>query len=682
MYCHSLKKPWFIRAGEFTFRGMLLVFWGLLGCSGSTENHHAERPTAQAQPNRASSESPASLNGSAAENTSSGSASKNSGSGSRTNLQSNKPHGSNSRVTDAPQAAAAADDALAEYVSNRTADKLAEQADTLDPSKDGWNSEALSSATNAGYKQLAKWLAGSGVPATEKLATFVTDDFTCLPLRPAKLETAYSAGAIEVRRGVIDTNRAVPFAGAAGLADAIAELLAPLEQASHPHIKFKQFKIRPGEAEIGTTAYFHAFAETPTGPVEINATWDCNWRVAEGDRLLLASIAVRDYEQAQARIQTPTLFSDLTATVMGANSIFREQLLRDVPHWRKTLPANMNVQYHGHFGLAVGDVNGDDLEDVYLCQPGGLPNRLFLQQPDGTVRESAAEAGLDILNYTRGALLVDLDNDGDQDLVLTVVDQVTIFSNDGTGAFEVRAEFPQIRGAYSISAADFDNDTDLDLYVCRHRGDGHDKGEFPVPYPYYDANNGGENYFLRNEGDWKFTEATAELGLDVDNTRFSFASSWEDYDNDGDLDLYVANDFGRNTLYRNEGGKFISASDLSGLDDMAFGMSVSWGDYNRDGHMDLYVGNMFSAAGNRITFQDQFRPDLSEQELAKYQRTARGNSLFVNRGDGTFEDVSTQSAITQGRWSWASLFADINNDGWEDLLVTNGFVTGDTIDDL
>lgn len=568
-----------------------------------------------------------------------------------------------------------------QLLSNSTEELLSEQARALDPTADGWDSEAASQATNAKYKKLAKWLTKIKGPSTSELEQFVADDFTCGPLVAPGAQATYSDGVIRVVREPNSKQPATAFSGAEGFLEALRQLLEPLGENPSRHVKFKQFKIRPSAEQTQTTAFFHAFATTSEGPVEVNSTWQCWWQTDEG-KLRLARVEVEDFEQTSADLQTPTLFSDCTLAVAGESAAFQERLLLDVATWRQRLPANLNLQYHGHIGLAVGDVNGDGLEDVYLCQPGGLPNALFLHQPDGTVNEVAAAAGVDILNYTRGALLVDLDNDGDQDLILTVIDQLSFYENDGAGNFTPAAELPFIRGAYSISAADYDGDRDLDVYVCRHRADGHDKGEFPVPYPYYEANNGGQNFFLRNDGDWTFTDATAEVGLDVDNSRFSFASSWEDFDNDGDLDLYVANDFGHNSLYRNEGGKFESVAEEIGLEDAAFGMSVSWGDYNRDGLMDLYVGNMFSAAGNRITFQEQFRPETGEESRKKYQRTARGNTLFENLGDGTFRDVSTQAGVTQGRWSWASLFADINNDGWEDLMVTNGFVTGDTVDDL
>ena len=188
------------------------------------------------------------------------------------------------------------------------------------------------------------------------------------------------------------------------------------------------------------------------------------------------------------------------------------------------------------------------------------------------------------------------------------------------------------------------------------------------------------NRLLENLGNLQFVDATAAAGLDSNNRRFSYAAAWEDYDNDGDPDLYVANDFGRNNLYRNDAlpdgtRKFRDVAAEAGVEDIAAGMSVSWGDYNRDGLMDLYVSNMFSAAGNRVTYQRKFKANSDDATRADLQRHARGNTLFENAGDGTFRDVSVERGVTMGRWAWASLFTDVNNDGWQDIYVTNGFMT-------
>jgi hypothetical protein len=188
---------------------------------------------------------------------------------------------------------------------------------------------------------------------------------------------------------------------------------------------------------------------------------------------------------------------------------------------------------------------------------------------------------------------------------------------------------------------------------------------------------------LRNEGEWQFNDVTETVGLSHNNNRFSFAAAWEDYDDDGDPDLYVANDYGRNNLYQNTNGRFVDVAAELGIEDMSAGMSASWGDFNRDGRLDIYISNMFSAAGNRITFQRQFKPGAPKTMLAQYQRHARGNSLFQAGLDGGgFSDVSVEQGVTMGRWAWGSRFVDLNNDGWEDLVVANGFISTEDTGDL
>ena len=144
----------------------------------------------------------------------------------------------------------------------------------------------------------------------------------------------------------------------------------------------------------------------------------------------------------------------------------------------------------------------------------------------------------------------------------------------------------------------------------------------------------------------------------------------------------MANDFGQNCLYRNDGGRFEEVAEQAGVVDWGSGMSVSWADYDHDGLMDLYVGNMFSSAGSRITPYDQFRSGIDSTTRDIYRHFAKGNTLFRNLGDGTFEDVGQQAHVEIGRWAWNSLFADVNNDGWDDLLVANGYITGDDTGDL
>ena len=111
-------------------------------------------------------------------------------------------------------------------------------------------------------------------------------------------------------------------------------------------------------------------------------------------------------------------------------------------------------------------------------------------------------------------------------------------------------------------------------------------------------------------------------------------------------------------------------------------MSVSWADFNQDGHADLYVGNMYSSAGNRITSQPQFQSAAPDETRRTFRYTARGNTLFENQGDATFHDVTDSAGVNMGRWAWASLFRDINNDSFVDILIGNGFLTRKNSKDL
>ncbi|MCH2107584.1 MAG: VCBS repeat-containing protein, partial [Planctomycetes bacterium] len=288
------------------------------------------------------------------------------------------------------------------------------------------------------------------------------------------------------------------------------------------------------------------------------------------------------------------------------------------------------------------------------------------------------EAGLDLMDRSHASLILDLDADGDQDLIVGAIG-IHFFENVGQErATDGGLSIPKfellktinITDSYSISAADYDLDQDLDLYVCRYRAT-----QQSYPTPYHDAKNGLPNAFLRNDGGWEFSDATEQAGFDHNNDRFSFASTWTDIDSDGDPDLYVANDFGRNNLYRNDDGRFTDVAAELGVEDISAGMSADWGDPDSDGDYDVYVGNMFSAAGNRIAYQRKFQVDAAEEDRAAYKRHARGNSLFLNQGDSGFADVSVQAGVTMGRWSWCSRFVDFNNDCREDLIVSNGYIT-------
>ncbi len=569
-----------------------------------------------------------------------------------------------------------------------TAQSQAQQANRLrilDPLKDGWETEDLAEKSEASLQVLAGILEQVASVKGEQLDTIVSSDFTCVALRPSSLSEVHRDKALVVRRNSNEPNvaRSEEFRGPAGLQRALDGLAAGLGETNR-RVKFKIVRVRPAESEVAVTVYYEGSGRTAAGTIQQTATWDTQWsRDATTSMLRLTSIKVDDFEEAAIQSQHATLFADCTESVIADNRAYREQLVHGAGHWMERLEGRLSTRLlEAPNGLALGDVNGDSLDDVYFCQPGGLPDRLFLQNNDGTVTDASQQAGIDILDWSYSALLVDLDNDADQDLAVLTSAQILLFENDGAGHFTPRTPLDGTY-EYSLSAADYDQDGDLDLYACNYFSEGTD--DFSIigrRDPLFDANGGGHNALFRNDGDLNFTDVTKEVGLDENNTRLSRAAAWEDFDNDGDLDLYVANDFGHNNLYRNDGGSFHDLAPAAGAVDANFGMSVTWGDYDCDGLMDVYVSNMFSSAGNRITFQRRFKQHATDETRSLFQQMARGNTLLRNIGDGTFRDVSAGARVTMGRWAWGSLFADINNDSWEDLLVTNGYLTQETTADL
>jgi tetratricopeptide (TPR) repeat protein len=188
---------------------------------------------------------------------------------------------------------------------------------------------------------------------------------------------------------------------------------------------------------------------------------------------------------------------------------------------------------------------------------------------------------------------------------------------------------------------------------------------------------------MRNNRDGTFGDVTRQSGLDQHNTRFSFCCAWGDYNGDQWPDLYVVNDFGRKNLYRTNGnGTFTDVAPESGVEDVGAGMSGCWLDFDNDGRQDLYVADMWTAAGLRVSQQEHFQKESSKQIRDRYRKHAMGNSLFQNSGTGSFADLSVRSRTTMGRWAWSSDAWDFNHDGFLDLYVANGMVSGDTRQDL
>lgn len=346
---------------------------------------------------------------------------------------------------------------------------------------------------------------------------------------------------------------------------------------------------------------------------------------------------------------------------------------------RAFLPnAGRNIPIPGEHmppGVAVLDFDGDGREDLFV--PGGDGNRLYrnrggLRFEDATVKAGVAgQKGEGI-----GALAFDYDNDGDQDLYVTYLFQPNLlYRNGGDGTFEeVGAAAGVALNDYSTSAAalDYDRDGDADLYVLVYGRP--DRG------PNVPANNAPPNHLFRNEGNGKFTDVSKESG--TDDTRWGLALQSADLDGDGWPDIYVANDFGVNTYYRNNrNGTFTDVAGRAGVKDAGFGMGVTVDDSDADGKLDFYVSN-YSFPLNWFLRDRRYPMPGFPYSLfrplvwRRLKAMSRGSSLFRAAGAGRFERTSDDADVWDTSWSWGSVFIDGDLDGRADLFVVNGMVTG------
>lgn len=276
-----------------------------------------------------------------------------------------------------------------------------------------------------------------------------------------------------------------------------------------------------------------------------------------------------------------------------------------------------------NFGVAFGDYDGDGADDIYISRHNA-PNLLYRAIGNGQFMEAAAQAGIAHAGTTNVSAWGDFDNDGHLDLYLGNRDEPNIlYHNNGDGTFTDISVSAGVNSGHRTRAVlwgDVDRDGYIDLYV---------------------ANLAAPNYLYHNNGDGTFTDITA--AANAQDFGIAMGSLFFDYDNDGDLDLYLTHDANQpNILYHNDGtGHFEDVSVASGANIAAQGMGVDFADINHDDFFDLYITNLYE------------------------------NVLLLSNGDGTFAEIGGPAGVDDLGMGWGTVFLDYDNDGYSDIYVSN-----------
>ena len=323
-------------------------------------------------------------------------------------------------------------------------------------------------------------------------------------------------------------------------------------------------------------------------------------------------------------------------------------------------------------GVSVADLDGDDFPEVFITRLAA-PDHLFKNRGDGTFEDIAAEVGLGACSFSNGSVFGDIDNDGDQDLLITGVgsQRYWLWINQLAETGELRfVEDGEARGValasaslhsgQSVTLGDYDRDGWLDAHLNEwlriEQAPAPGEADFEVH----------GSRLLRNRGDGRFEDVTTAVGVDLygldEDGTFAFSSTFGDFDGDGWQDLAVAVDFFRSRMYWNVAGQvFVDGTGPSQVNRESNAMGSTWADVDGDGDLEWFVTSI-------AELDDVCEPDETPPCWA-----GTGNRLYSYAGERRFANATDAAGVRDGAWAWGATFFDADNDGDADLSLVNGW---------
>ena len=361
-----------------------------------------------------------------------------------------------------------------------------------------------------------------------------------------------------------------------------------------------------------------------------------------------------------------------------------------------TADDSVNVQsevfvYNGG-GVAVGDIDNDGLPDL-LFTGNMVSSRLYLNKGDMRFEDITASAGVGTSGWASGAAMADVNDDGFLDLFVCVTglkrsigrDRANLlFLNNGNRTFtEAAARYGLADTGYAITAAflDYDGDRDLDLFLVNNSPKDFSRGVVDAhPMGVRSDSPEGYNTLYRNDGD-RFTDVSREAGI-LRQVGHGLGAVVADVNRDGRPDIYVSNDVAPNdVLYINNGDGTFSDRAAASVKHASFaGMGMDIADFNNDGWPDIAQVDMLPAALEQRKRMSGYQTYFSMEELRRrgFRVDYDANALQLSNGrnasgDVVFSDIAWYAGVAATDWSWSALFADVDNDGFKDLFITNGY---------